>query len=421
MRKPRRPGAPPANEIIDYMAHELPPLRPGLDFFPSQDPERPGLIIRDPYKFTDAILLVPPPLVASLDCFDGEKTELDLRASLVEATGEIQVGELEKQLLDTLSSAGFLDDEHFQAMRHQRLREFAEAPVRLPSHAGAAYPEGAPETRAELDEYLHGSAPRDETPLLGLAAPHVSPFGGWRSYREAYGGLPAHYRDRTFVILGTSHYGEPDRFGLTRKNFLTPLGEAVTDTALVSELASQAPDAVRMEDYCHSIEHSIEFQVLFLQHVFGPDIRILPILCGAFGRSLYQGGMPEDTEHVRRFFGALGELGARQASHLFWVLGIDMAHMGRRYGDPIPALAHHDGMTEVEQRDRRRIASVTEGDPAGFWQQVQVNQDDLKWCGSAPLYTFLKAVPQARGSLRHYEQWNIDRQSVVSFAALSFA
>ena len=142
------------------------------------------------------------------------------------------------------------------------------------------------------------------------------------------------YRDRTFVVLGTSHYGEPDRFGLTRKPFVTPLGESITDQRLVDELAQAAPDAVRMEDYCHAVEHSIEFQVLFLQHVYGPNVRILPILCGSFARSIYQGGKPEANPNVERFFGALGEIGAREGDGLFWVLGVDMAHMGRRYGDP---------------------------------------------------------------------------------------
>jgi len=52
---------------------------------------------------------------------------------------------------------------------------------------------------------------------------------------------------------------------------------------------------------------------------------------------------------------------------------------------------------------------------------VQENHDDLKWCGSAPLYTFLRVLPQARSQLRRYEQWNIDPQSVVSFAALAFS
>jgi hypothetical protein len=36
------------------------------------------------------------------------------------------------------------------------------------------------------------------------------------------------------------------------------------------------------------------------------------------------------------------------------------------------------------------------------------------------VYTFLQAVPGARGRLRHYQQWNIDEHSVVSFAGMEF-
>jgi AmmeMemoRadiSam system protein B len=258
-------------------------------------------------------------------------------------------------------------------------------------------------------------------PLLGIAAPHVSPEGGWKSYQSAYGALAPEYKDRTFVVLGTSHYGEPERFGLTRKPFVTPLGESAVDLLLVERLVEQAAGAILMEDYCHAIEHSIEFQVLFLQHVYGPAIRILPILCGSYGRSIYLGGAPEDDDGVRRFLGALGELAAREEERLFWVLGIDMAHMGRRYGDRLAAFANEGEMVEVAARDRLRIDRVNAGDARGFWDLVQERRDDLKWCGSAPLYTFLKAVPQARGKLNHYEQWNIDEQSVVSFAGISFS
>jgi len=51
---------------------------------------------------------------------------------------------------------------------------------------------------------------------------------------------------------------------------------------------------------------------------------------------------------------------------------------------------------------------------------VKENKEDLKWCGSSPLYTFLKAVPKTQGTLHRYQQWNIDEQSVVSFAGMSF-
>ncbi len=175
-----------------------------------------------------------------------------------------------------------------------------------------------------------------------------------------------------------------------------------------------------MEDYCHAVEHSIEFQVLFLQSIFGPDISVLPILCGSYAHSIYRGGKPEENESVKRFLGALGEMAAREGDRLLWVLGIDMAHMGKRYGDEFEARANENEMLEVGARDKQRMERVVAGDAAGFWELVQENHDDLKWCGSSPVYTFLKVRPEARGMIEKYEQWNIDPQSVVSFAGISF-
>jgi hypothetical protein len=77
-------------------------------------------------------------------------------------------------------------------------------------------------------------------------------------------------------------------------------------------------------------------------------------------------------------------------------------------------------MEEVARRDSARIERMEQGDARGFWNLVQENRDDLKWCGSAPIYTFLKAAPQARGNLLKYQQWNIDKHSVVSFAGVRF-
>jgi AmmeMemoRadiSam system protein B len=160
--------------------------------------------------------------------------------------------------------------------------------------------------------------------------------------------------------------------------------------------------------------------VVYLQSIFGPDIKIVPILCGSYALSIYRGGKPEQNEDVRRFLGALGEIAARDRDKLLWVLGIDMAHIGRRYGDDFDALAEQDEMLRVRERDARRMDRMAAGDADGFWDLVQENQDDLKWCGSSPIYTFLKAVPGARGSLKRYDQWNIDPKSVVSFAGMAF-
>jgi AmmeMemoRadiSam system protein B len=406
------------------MLNMLPRLRNNLDFLPSPVPDRPGLVIRDPFHYSDATLIVPPGLVSCLEFFDGEHSSLDLREYLVRATGDLEVGEIEQHLTETLSAAGFLEDEAFDRRKQQAERAFAEAPVREPSHAGSGYPEEKSELIRTFNDYmgwrdLQVAAP-SSAGVLAIAAPHVSPFGGVDAYRAAYSALSPSDADRTFVILGTSHYGAPDRLGLTRKPFLTPYGETIPDTALIDEILSKSGDAAAMEDYCHAIEHSIEFQVVFLQHLFGPNIRIVPILCGSYANSIYNGGAPEANDAVNRMLGALGEIAAREGDRLLWVLGIDMAHMGRRYGDPFSALAERDEMAKVALRDRARMERMESGDARGFWDLIQQNHDDLKWCGSAPIYTFLKAVPDARGRLLRYQQWNIDEQSVVSFAGMSF-
>jgi AmmeMemoRadiSam system protein B len=402
-----------------FMAETLPRLRMDLDFLPSPVPDRPGLLIRDPFRYSDATLIIPPALVECLQFFDGRQTDLDLRSELVKLTGELRVGDLQQHIRDSLSQAGFFEDEVYQRLREGQHAAFARAARREPSHVGAAYPADILELRSTLDGYLAGAGPAMGG-LTGVAAPHVSPEGGARCYGAAYAALDGDCSDRVFVVLGTSHYGEGDHFGLTRKPFLTPFGEAHTDSALVGRLASAGGSAVTLEDYCHAVEHSIEFQVVFLQHRFGPGVRIVPILCGAFLHALKEGAEPESEPGVRQFLEALADLAAQESGKLSWVLGIDLAHMGRRYGDPFPARAHEGHMLEVERADRDRLSLALSGDAAGFWAEVREDRDPLKWCGSSPLYTFLRAVPQARGELLDYEQWNIDEHSAVTFAAVAW-
>ncbi|MBS1830580.1 MAG: AmmeMemoRadiSam system protein B [Acidobacteria bacterium] len=403
------------------MANILPRLRMNLDFMPSPVEDRPGLLIRDPFQYSEVTLIVPPVLVECLEYFDGERSEEDLRAALFQITGDLRVGELQSHLMESLAQSGFLEDETYAELRDAREKGFAESPERYAAHVGSAYPDDVRELRETMERYCHGGSPAPAS-LVGVAAPHVSPEGGWLSYRAAYAGLRREdYADRTFVILGTSHYGEPEKYGLTRKTWSTPWGTARPATELIEELAEKAPGAVNMEDYCIAFEHSVEFQVVFLQYLFGPDIRILPVLCGAFAKSIYVGGMPEEDENVNRFMGTLGEIGAREGNKLLWVLGVDMAHMGRRYGDNLTAMADSGEMAVVAGRDRLRIDAINAGDAKGYWDLVQERRDDLKWCGSSPFYTFLRAMPGLKGKLERYEQWNIDPQSVVSFAGMQFS
>jgi AmmeMemoRadiSam system protein B len=420
------------------MAAPLPRLRADLDIMPSPVAKQPGLIVRDPFRFSPTTLLIPPLLARCLACFDGEQDEGDLSATLARLSGQVSVREPASRLIASLHDAGFLDDDRFAELRGAREREFAAQGERASAHAGSGYPAESAALTEVLDGYFDGAGTaakgrgraksakveKSSNGLLGIAAPHVSPEGGSASYAAAYRALPRAASggdDRIFVVLGTSHYGEPDRFGLTRKPFATPFGVAPTETALVDELCAAAGGAVAVEDYCHAVEHSIEFQVVFLQHLYGPRIRILPVLCGAFAAGAEAGKLPEASDRVARFLDALGELAARPGRKLCFVLGVDFAHVGRRYGDGHAATAYEGPLATVAERDDARVERIAAGDAEGFWNLVlERGEDDLKWCGSSPIYTFLRAVPQARGRRLAYEQWNIDDASVVSFGALAF-
>ncbi len=194
-----------------------------------------------------------------------------------------------------------------------------------------------------------------------------------------------------------------------------------TETALVDALATAAPGAVSFDEPAGFVEHAAEFQVVFLQHLYGPNVRIVPVLCGAFVGGPRARRRPETNQRVAQFVGALGELAARDA-RLTFVLGVDFAHMGLRYGDGAAARADVGASVDVAQRDRERLARIAAGDADGFWDLVtERGDDDLKWCGTSPIYTFLRAVPGVRGHVHGYEQWNIDASSIVSFGALSFS
>jgi AmmeMemoRadiSam system protein B len=399
----------------------LPRLRSDLDVMPSPAPEHPGLLLRDPFRYSEAILVIPPPLLGVLSCLDGEHSEADAMELLSRQLGASPPKELLDHVVGTLQANGFLETQEFYQMCQSRHAEFRELPERRAAHAGSAYPDRPEALRGELNGYFEAAGPRaDGDGLIGLAAPHVSPFGGWQCYTSAYAQLAVAPANRTYVVLGTSHYGQPERFGMTRKPFVTPYGTLPVDTAMVDWIAARAGQAVIMEDYCHSIEHSIEFQCVFLQHMLGPEVRILPVLCGSFLESLLSGRPPENNPVLQRFFETLGELAEREGSRLFWVLGVDLAHIGRRYGDPFEVQAEQGRMKDIRQRDLERLEHLCQGEAEAFFSLVHPNQDELRWCGYAPLYTFLKAVPPARGSLLHYQQWSIDEQSVVSCAALRF-
>ena len=394
-----------------------------LDFQPSPVEENPGLLIRDCLHFSDTSLLIPGYLLRFLPYFDGCHTRGQLVEAITRATNRETALGLAAHLCETLDAAGFLECESYWNRRDAVIEEFRRAPVRRAAHAGSAYPNTEEEIRAYFDSNLRlGAFARDAgvDGIMGIAAPHISFEGGWNSYSSMAAALSKAAPDSLFVVMGTSHYGERDRFGLTAKPFETPLGRTRSEPSLVEKLAAASPEASILEDYSHAVDHSIEFHVLLLQHLVRSDVRVLPILVGGFGSAMQAGMAPESDPAMAKFFSALRELAREGGRKLFWLLSVDMAHMGKRYGDDFEAQVSTGRMAQVEETDRARVEMLAAGDASAFWDDVAKRDAELKWCGSSTLYTFTQVYPEARARLLHYEQWNIDPASVVSFGTVAF-
>ena len=88
-------------------------LRTNLEIMLSPVTDRPGLLIRDRFRYSDVTLIVPPLLIAGLSFFDGARTDIELQAELTRSPGNPEILSAVAQLIVALSEAGFLEDETY--------------------------------------------------------------------------------------------------------------------------------------------------------------------------------------------------------------------------------------------------------------------------------------------------------------------
>ena len=173
-------------------------------------------------------------------------------------------------------------------MRDERRREFAERPVREPAARRlglpgrcrkpcarpwrSIWPAQAPAREARRRPVRHRRAARQSGGRLAILSRRL-PHAAARTPRP-------HVRDPGHLALRRAREIRPDAQELLARRWARPSPISAWWTGWQSAAAS----AVQMEDYCHSFEHTVELQVVFLQHVLGPDVKILPILCGPFAQ-----------------------------------------------------------------------------------------------------------------------------------------
>jgi AmmeMemoRadiSam system protein B len=189
----------------------------------------------------------------------------------------------------------------------------------------------------------------------------------------------------------------------------------------VDRIASLAGDELFDDELSHRTEHSIEFQVVFLQYLLGAkrDFSIVPILVGSFHDLMERGVDPIEDPEVNRFVEALRLAEVAHDKPVAYIGGIDLCHVGPEFGDPHPV---DPGFQEqVRLFDDRLLARAAACDPSGWFQTAAGVGNRFRVCGLAATYTMLHAIGPARGELLRYNQALDDRRTCcVSFASMIF-
>jgi hypothetical protein len=405
---------------------DRPRLR-ALEAFPvEQDGER--LIgLRDPSGFTDQVALLPIPALDIVSLFDGEHSLAEIHR-VVSARHGLQAPGLEEieDLAARLDDEGFLDSPRFGERRRRIEVDWLASPSRPAAHAGGAYPGEADALRSQIDGFfIHPDGPGLPAPgavrpkLRGLIAPHIDFHRGGPTYAWAYRALLERADADLFVILGTCHGGMADPFTVTLKSYETPLGSADVDRGFFEALQRRYGHDLLASETAHRSEHSIEFQAVMLRRLLGDrPFTILPVLAAFLHEAVWTGGAPEVDPRVPSFLNALGDSIAGSSLKVCVIAGVDLAHVGPRFGDPeanTPAF-----LERVAREDREMLEPVIAADPAAFFESVAADGDSRRICGLSPIYAFLRALPGARGELLRYSQWP-DQQGAVSFCAAAFS
>ncbi len=407
------------------MTEFLPRLRQ-VDVFPVEREGRRFVALRDTAGYAPSVVMLPWALVEILAQLDGAHSLADIQEQLTRRHGvTLEPARLE-ELVAQLDAHGFMESPGFAARRAAIDGRFLEGPTRPASHAGGAYPKDADELRRTMDAYFAPpegagavATPDGLTRIRGLIAPHIDFHRGGAAYTWAYRELAERSDAEVFVVFGTCHTGMPDPWALTRKPYETPFGPLRVDQDVVEAVAARAGQDCFGSEVAHRMEHSIEFQAVFLQYLFAGrrEIRVVPVLASFAHEALAGRRRPEDDPRVPRFLEALGETLAAAGRRAVFIAGADMAHVGPRFGDPRPVTPAE--LEDLAREDRATLAAVEACDPAAFFDDAARDGDARRLCGLSPIWALLRSLGGGAGTLKRYAQWP-DPEGVVTFASVTF-
>ncbi|TAL09194.1 MAG: AmmeMemoRadiSam system protein B [Nitrospirae bacterium] len=413
-------------------AMEHPKLR-NLEFFPVREGETQSVGLRDPQGISDGILFLPPNIFYLVQFLDGAHTRNQIAGEYLKRFGELLMPNWVDKFLADLDEKLFLEGERFDAAQRWMVEAYRAEPARPAAFAGKSYDADPGKLTAQLGGFFRsdegpGTKPSENAgkALKAVVAPNVEFSQAGPIYAWAYKEVRDAKAPDVFVILGAARGIIESLFACTDKDFETPLGLVRTDQDFLRLFREQGGEPFFAEEFVHRKDHAIEFQAVFLQHLFGgtTPFTIVPVLCSFSHLHFGHPDLVKQGERIGQFIEAFRKTLAAFGKEVCFIVSGDLAHIGMRYGDikPPTDFSFHKTM----QADLAMLKHAEEGKPDEVLQFIR-QEDDARRIGILPpLYTMLKLLGNSdgtapQGTVLRYDRATVDQyNSTVTYAAMAF-
>ena len=421
---------------------EYPRLRP-VQLTPVRDGDRELLVVTDPLGIVRGQPVLGFETIALLQLMDGATSLTDIQALVMQESKDLRIGNIVREFIAKLDDLLLLHSPKFEAALAQAQAEWHPLEVRPAALEGVCYPAEREPLEHYLDEQFAyaatlgveagepGPAAGAGAPAPGasaagtlpraLLAPHLDPRREGHVIARAYaevGRGGATQAPLRVVVFGTGHNLGDEYVALTRKRFETPLGQVACDTAFVDRVAAELGEHAYRRELVHRDEHSIEFQVIYLQRRLGArPWTLVPILCGGFHRLLDERKTPRDEPVIETLIRAVREAEAELGGPTLYVAGVDFSHVGPRFGD---AKLDEQATELVRKTDEQAIAAAASGDADAWFGTIADVDDVTRICGFAPAYCMLRAATPGVGRPLAYAASPEPDGTVVTVAAMAW-
>jgi MEMO1 family protein len=385
------------------------------------------ICIQDPTGYVEDQLILSPAAYFLAVQLNGARDLAGVQAAFAAQVGGAHAPEAQvREVVAYLDDHGFLQSPRFEEIKQAAEQAYRDAPVRPAHLAGRSYPDDPAELHAFLDSmFLEEGAPGytpdalafpdGHAPPRCLVVPHIDFARGAAAYACGYERLWRGGPPDTVFVFGVAHAAVPVPFVLTRKGFDTPFGTLPCDEEAVDALAAACEWDPYAHEFTHCKEHSIEFQAVMCAYLFGPGVKIVPVLCSMFCDESGP-ARPGELPRVQRFLDACQALTSQPGKRITVIAGADLAHVGPRFGDEFEI--SEAICEEVALRDSQDLAYVTKHDPEGFYASVMQDDNARRVCGLGCIYSALKASGAAgKAELLYYGQAPDPAGGIVSFAS----